>query len=324
MPSVPVRALLVLACLTTVALLGGRPAAAQHPAPSVPQPGAPPADIAPAATFRSRVNLVSVSAVVRDRRGKILSSLRDQDFEVLDEGQRRDVVLFRSGADAPAGVAILVDGSGSMAMGAARDKAQAISVAILSRLTAGRDLAALLSFDTRLLTLTPFTDDFDNIRDGLGEVEAFGSTSLYDAVAGSAAFVADRVQGRRALIVLTDGSDNASTHGPEEVAWIASTIDVPVYVFEVGTGPTASDEALASRRRGALAELARATGGDLFVASTPGATYAAIARLCDELRHQYVLGFEPAPGSGMRRVQLRTRNKDLRVTTRTWYRNTSE
>lgn len=308
-------------CAALTAMLGGQAAGAQAPSSrSDAQSDGP----APAATFRSRVNLVSVAAVVRDKRGRVLSSLSDRDFEVLDEGQRRDVVLFRSGTDAPAGVAILVDGSGSMALATATAAAREIADGVLARLTPGRDLAALLSFDTRLLTLHPFTHDFATLRTGLHKLDAFGSTSLYDAVAGSAAFVAERIETRRALVVVTDGGDNASTHSADQVAWIASAIDVPVYVFEVGAPPIRPIRTGGPQSQAALAELARATGGELFVVRTHEARAAAVARLADELRHQYVLAFEPAPGTGLRRVQLRTRDKDLRVSARVWYRNPSE
>jgi Ca-activated chloride channel family protein len=322
-PSTPGRTLFAAVCLVATSVTGGPARAAQQSSAGVPT-GTHRDASSPQATFRSRVNLVSISAVVRDKRGRVLSSLSDQDFEVLDDGQRRELVLFRSGTDAPAGVAILMDGSGSMVMSAARHHARAITLALLTQLTPSRDVAALLSFDTRLLTLEPFTDDFDRIRAALNDIEAFGSTSLYDAIAGSASFVAERIQSRRALIVLTDGSDNASIHTPDEVAWIASTIDVPVYVFDVAASDGGVHEPHGSPKRRWLAELARATGGELFVAGTPAGWTAAVARLCDELRHQYVLAFEPAPGSGVRRVQLKTRNKDLRVTARAWYRTPSE
>ena len=275
-------------------------------------------------TFRAGVSLVSVSAVVRDKRGKVLSSLTGADFEVFDGGERRSLVDFQADATAPANVAILVDGSGSMVLGAAREQARYISAAILNSLTPGRDAAALLSFDTRLLTLCQFTRDFEQIRTGLNEVAAFGSTSLFDAVAGAAALVADHARDRRAVIVLTDTNDNASAFSPENVAWIASTIDVPVYVFAVGDGAT---ERLDDEKNGGLdplAELARATGGDLFIAHTAERIASGVRRVTEELRHQYVLAFESASGSGLRRLEVRTRRPELRVRARNWYQVASE
>ena len=273
----------------------------------------------PAVSFRSSVNLVSISAVVRDRRGRVMSSLTSKDFEVIDGGRRREVVDFQSDATAPASVALLIDGSGSMNLGAATEYSRRISSDILASLDPRRDAAALLSFDTRLLTLCEFTRDFERVRDGFGQVDAFGSTSLYDAVAGSAALVADRTQNRRAVIVLTDGDDNASAFTPEQVAWIASTIDVPIYVFAVGEGAVVPAKQHGKHQPNPLAELAQATGGDLFIANTPERVEKAVKRVAEELRHQYVIAFESSTEGGLRRVELRMRKPELKVRSRNWY-----
>lgn len=274
---------------------------------------------ADAPTFRSAVNLVSVSAVVRDKRGKVMSSLQDKDFVVLDGGKKRELLDFQSTATAPASVALLVDGSGSMRLGAAHEMARHISRELLATLNPKRDTAALFSFDTRLLTVCDFTSDFATIKAGLGNIESFGSTSLYDAIAGTSALVEAKAFSRRAVIVLTDGADTSSAYSIERVAWIASSIDVPVYIFAVGAGlaPALDDE-----KDGVgsdLTELARATGGDLFIANTPDSIEDAVKRVTEELRHQYVLAFEAAPESGMRRLEVRTRKQNLRVKSRNWY-----
>ena len=140
---------------------------------------------APAASFRSSVNLVSISAVVRDRRGKVMASLGGEDFEIIDGGERRNVVDIYADASAPASVALLVDGSGSMGLGGAQAFSRRISFDVLASLNPSRDAAALMTFDTRLVTICEFTRDFDKVRNSLSAVEAFGSTSLYDAIAGS-------------------------------------------------------------------------------------------------------------------------------------------
>jgi Ca-activated chloride channel family protein len=272
-------------------------------------------------TFRSGVNLVSIAAVVRNKRGKVMSSLNGRDFVVLDGGQQKELINFQSTTTAPASVALLIDGSGSMALGAAHDSARQISREILKTLDPARDTAALYSFDTRLLTLCDFTGDFEAIRAGLWDVEAFGSTSLYDAVAGTSAMVADKAQTRRAVIVLTDGADTASQYTSQQVARIASAIDVPVYVFAVGDGlaPSLHDQKK-DAEGSSLAALARATGGELFIANTPGSIAAAVKRVTDELRHQYVLAFESSPHAGMRRLEVRMRQPELKVKSRNWYR----
>ena len=177
-----------------------------------------------------------------------------------------------------------------------------------------------MSFDTRLLTLREFTGSVEHVRAGLKELNAWGATSIYDAIAGASSIVAQRARNRRAVIVLTDGADNWSTYTPEEVAWIASTIDVPVYVFAVGDGVNAeAGAANPTAPTSPLAELARSTGGDFFVAHSPALAIAGISRLVDELRHQYLIAFEPSSLQGMRRIEIRTRKADYKVSSRKWY-----
>jgi VWFA-related protein len=275
--------------------------------------------------FRAQTELVSVTAVVRDKRGRIIRTLTQDDFVVTDSGTPQSVVDFWSDATAPASVTFLIDGSGSMAAGAA--SARRISEMLLEHLTPRRDEVALTSFDTRLLRLRDFTGDFDRIRRGLREVDAFGASSVYDAIAGTAGMVAERTGIRRAMVVITDGSDNASAYTPTEVAWIASSIDVPVYIFAVGHSHDiveAADYARRHRISTPLMDLARATGGDFFYAATPAEQELAVARVVDELRHQYFFAFEPSSIDGLHRLDIRTRNPELKVRSRQWYSTGSD
>lgn len=294
------------ALVALLALSGGWPApvAAQDAAPVV---------------FRSSVDLVTVTAVVRDKKGRVMRSLSREDFELLDAGKARPFTDFQSDSTAPASVTLLVDGSGSMAGGTAA--ARQVSEMLLAQLTPNRDEASLMSFDTRLLTLQTFTGDFDRVRRGFTHVDSFGASSIYDAIAGTAGIVAERTGRRRAVIVLTDGADNASAYTANEVAWIASAIDVPVYVFAVGPDATPPSDEMHRVWKSAtpLMVLARATGGDFFFAGDAAARAAAVVRVVDELRHQYLFAFEPSTADGLHRIEIRTRNGELKVRSRQWY-----
>ncbi len=270
--------------------------------------------------FRSSIDVVSVTAVVRDRKGHTVSSLTRDQFEVIDAGESRPILDVQADASSPTSIALLLDGSGSMRMGAAIESSRAIADGVLASLNPRRDEAALLSFDSRLLTIREFSSDFDSIRTSLGDVEAWGTTSLYDAIAGAAGVVGARTQNRRAIIVLTDGADNASEYSPEEVAHIASGIDVPVYVFSLASSatPLPGDTVTPLRRR-ALEQLAQATGGDYIAADTPKLVAAGIARVVDDLRHQYLISFEASSFHGLRRIEIRTRQSNLKVRSRGWY-----
>src|SRR5690349_3857828 len=189
-------------------------------------------------TFRSAVDLVSVAAVVRDKRGRFARNLKKEDFVVNEGGTRRDIIDFRSDDNAPVRVALLFDVSGSMRLATRLEDARQAARHVLSALRLGSDgdEAAVFSFDMNLQSLQPFTADPGAIKDALGRVRPFGQTSLYDAIAQTARDVVDSRPSdprRRAVIVFTDGLDTSSELKPEEVSAIAAAIDVPVYVMTV-------------------------------------------------------------------------------------------
>ena len=184
------------------------------------------------AVFKSGVDLVTVSATVRDRKGRLVTGLEARDFEVVDRGERRAISQFRTDR-APLSLAILFDVSGSMDVAARMTAAKFAAHHLLSWLEEGRDEAALFSFDSRLHEVAPFTVDTRALNGALGEVDPFGATSLHDAISEAADRVATRGNPRRAVVVLTDGIDTSSSRTPAQVSGLAAAIDVPVYVIAV-------------------------------------------------------------------------------------------
>ena len=287
-------------------------------------------------TFRSAVDLVSVAAVVRDKRGRFARDLKKEDFVVEEGGARRDIIDFHSDSNAPIRVALLFDVSGSMRMSSRLEQARQAARHVLSSLrfsggepAAGspstRDEAAVFSFDMNLQSLQPFTADASAIEQALGRVKPYGQTSLYDAIAHTSREVgttrgADRH--RRAVIVFTDGMDTSSLLKPEQVAAIASGIDVPVYVMTVTSNLVTSSAE--HDREGALEEtplqsLTRWTGGTLFVTSAPAHESVAARQIVDELRHQYVIAFGASASAGWRPLSVKTKDRDLSVRARSGY-----
>jgi len=275
----------------------------------------------PVATFRSAVDLVRVSAVVRDRKGRFVRDLSARDFEVLDGGQQRRITDFRNDA-AGISLAVLFDVSGSMEakLGSAREAAEHV----LSWLDA-RDEASIFTFDTSLEQPTPFTEGLRTLPRSLESLKPFGATSLHDAIARTAERVGAREGRRRAVVVLTDGADNASRLSPSEVSAIASAIDVPVYIFGIvpSIDNPSEDVAKPSADRsafvGPLSDLAGWTGGHVFVASTPAQRNQAAHQIIDELRHQYLIAFESSGIPGWHPLVVRARDKDLTVRARSGY-----
>ena len=279
----------------------------------------------PAITFKSRVEVVTVTAAVRDRRGRIVRDLKSADFEVLDGGAARELRDFYSG-EAPISLAVLLDISGSMAVGGNMDRARHAVALAMTMLNGAEDEAALYTFDSKLEEVVSFTKDVDRIRRVSLEGKPWGMTSLYDAVAAAAGSVAERANRHRALLVITDGVDTGSRLSAPEVSGIASSIDVPVYLLTVVTpldhpggeyAVVAADGAAA--QTATLADLARWTGGNMRIASVPAHSLEAIRDLFAELRYHYVITFEPGARPGWHPLEVRTRNKDLTVHARSGY-----
>ena len=264
--------------------------------------------------FRASVDVVTISAVVRDKQGRFVPALTKDDFTVLDNGQKRPILEFQPDENGPISVALLVDGSGSMRHFSA--VCRRVGELLLTQLNDHSDDVALLSFDSRLVRLREFTSDFQQFRSGLNEVENWGASSIYDAIAGAADVVHKHTRKRRAVVVVTDGRDNWSTLSPGEVARIASTIDVPVFVLAVTPH---DDEASDVEIGGGLGEIARATGGEYFSADTETPQARALGRIVEELRHQYLLAIEPSRSKGLRTLEIQTRKSSLKVRAREWY-----
>jgi Ca-activated chloride channel homolog len=274
-------------------------------------------------TFKSAVDLVTIQASVRDRRGRPLTGLTTSDFDVRDNGQPRPVLSLRADVQSPVSVAILVDMSGSMRVGPKIAMARQAFESVLSQLRAGEDEAALFTFDSALHERHEFTHDLMMLRGALAEFNPFGSTSLYDATAEAARRVAARSGTHKALIVLTDGIDTSSALTASEVSGLASSIDVPVYV--VATVPSLDQRAMmegtdrARAESADLRDLAEWTGGQFMFASTFSETIVAAANLVVELRQQYVLAIEAAGAGEWRRLDVRVKHPAAKVKARSGY-----
>ena len=278
------------------------------------------------ATFRSGVDLVTVSATVRDNKGRLVKDLRQKDFEVIDRGERRAISEFRS-ERAPMSVAILFDVSGSMDTADRVTAAKFAAHHLLNQLQEGRDEAGLFAFDSRLREVAPFSVYTRALKGALGEVDPFGATSLHDAVAAAADRVAMRPFPRRAVVVLTDGIDTASRLSPAQVSAKAASIDVPVYIIAtvLPIDDPGHERATPGAKRtappsiGTIEDLARWTGGALYYSSTPALAYQAARAVIDELRHLYLIAFEPGAEPGWHPIEIRTADKDFVVRTRGGY-----
>jgi Ca-activated chloride channel family protein len=278
--------------------------------------------------FASGTNLVVLSATAVDRHGRPVTNLRQAEFRVLEDGRPQRLEHFSEAETLPARLLVLVDASGSMTGGMKTTSVKMAVTQLLAGMQPG-DEVALAGFDHKYWGLVPFTTDRDRILRAMGDIQPFGSTALHDALDHAARDLATWSEGRRAVVVVTDGVDTASQLRPDDALARSQALDVPIYAVSV-VSPVDDRESnlFTGRERPAAAtagtevleKYARLSGGASFTVSDLGGLQRAAATILGELKHQYRLGYDPPRGpSGFRRVEVQSTRKGVLVKTRSGY-----
>jgi len=239
--------------------------------------------------FRSRVDLVNVPVMVLDRQGHFISNLTADDFEVLENGQKQDVTMFvRGDAERDAlnlRLGLLFDTSGSMA----DDMRLAASAAIrfLKELPEAQDIT-LVDFDTEVRVAQYGPADLPRLVERIRSRRADGWTSLYDALGIYLDGVHD-MDGRKVLVVYTDGGDTRSAQTFSDVMAMLKSSDVIVY--SIGFLEHEQSSSLKIEQKMRLQQLADVTGGEAFFPTTNKALEDIFSRIASQVRAQYSLGF---------------------------------
>jgi VWFA-related protein len=298
----PPSALLALA-------LAAAPAAAQ--APPAPQPPVKPF------TLEVEVDVVSVTAVVFDKSGKFVRGLGPKDVELLEDGVKQDVSYFReassqgdSGERVPLSVVLVLDTSGSM-----KENIHFLREAVLSFVYKLEevDTALVVSFNESVKGSAEFTGDTDRLERFVEGLQAWGGTSLYDAIHYSLGRIKDQ-PGRKAVIVFSDGADTTSSMEDREVVDYARAVEATVY----GIG----FKAFGSRGpRGFLRKIANETGGQFFAPDKVGELVRVFNTISEELKNHYLLAYTPkrAADGTWREISLKVNRPGAEVRVRKGY-----
>ena len=271
-------------------------------------------------TFKSSLDLVSVAVVVRGGDGRIVRGLQPTDFEVLDAGAKQPIVQFQHGDDNSARLALLVDASGSMVVGAKRERSR-IATELLVAGFKDSDAASVFSFDSRVRRLTPFTRNPEILTSAVTSIQPFGATGLYDAIVNTIDAVMGEAPRARALLLLTDGIDTYSVSSPGDAASAAAALDIPLYVLSVGKD-LSDDRSMPSAERTAsitLNDLASRTGGLAVEAGTIAELSIVTRTILSELRHQYVLAIPAGNAKGWHELSVRVRGGRVQARSRNGY-----
>lgn len=263
--------------------------------------------------------------VTVDQRGQRILDLQEADFTVFDQGQLQELVTFELG-DVPLTALLLVDASDSM-----RGDRLAAAVAGAQAFIAGMadlDQAKLVLFADRVLHDSPFTNFAEVLAAGLSGVEARGSTALNDHLYLALRLVEQR-QGRRVVILLSDGVDVASVLRMKEVLQTLRRSQALVYWLRLGSGADSGGHSSAWRDVESHAQEfelletgVEESGGRVLILKNIAGTSDAFGEILRELRDQYVLGYYPSENHGDGRwhdVRVRVNQRGLKVRTRQGY-----
>jgi Ca-activated chloride channel homolog len=237
-------------------------------------------------TFKVDTRLVEVYATIRDHDGHFLDGLPKERFEVRDNGEPRPLAAFESNS-ASFSCAILLDTTGSMA--AALPIVKNSVVKLIEELREN-DSVAIYSFSTGLNQLQDFTSDKSTAKQAVLRIRAAGATALFDAISELALEVTAR-SGKKAIVVFTDGEDNASLLNARSAIQRAKKAGVPVYAIAEG-------EALKSKMLlEELKDVAEMTGAQSYRAHKTSDIAALFQQITGDLQHTYMLAYKPPPST---------------------------
>jgi len=300
-------------------LLGASPPAAPQAADQ-PAAGQAPPPVKPF-TVEVDVDVVSVTAVVFDKSGKLVRGLGPKDIELLEGGVRQDVSYFREASSqgdpadrVPLSVVLVLDTSGSM-----KESLHFLQEAVLSFVYKLDDVdtALVVNFNDSVKGSAEFTGDTDRLERFVEGLEAWGGTSLYDAIHYSLGRIKDQ-PGRKALVVFTDGADTTSTMSDREVVDYARAVEATVYCIGF---KGAGGGLMSSSPRGFLRKIANETGGQFFAPDKVGELVKVFNAISNELKNHYLLAYTPkrAADGTWRDIALKVNRPDTEVRVRKGY-----
>jgi Ca-activated chloride channel family protein len=261
--------------------------------------------------YSMQVNRIILYATLRAKDRSVPHDLRKEDLVLEEDGARQTILDFYP-ENRPVTLAILLDSSGSM-----QPSMQTVHAAA-TRFVDGlgpEDRALVIDFDEKVFLLQDLTADRNGLRQAIESTSALGGTALYDALYASFRKLKG-IEGRKAIVLLTDGDDTASKFSFKRVLDEAKISDV--IIFPIGLGTTVMDIDL----RRVLKTLAEETGGRAWFPGKVDELQAVYAEIADEIRNQYYISYAPGNDNWdgrWRKIRLTAPKRDLEIRTRAGY-----
>ncbi|OFW27549.1 MAG: hypothetical protein A3H27_13595 [Acidobacteria bacterium RIFCSPLOWO2_02_FULL_59_13] len=247
-------------------------------------PQSPPAEL----RLKVDVRLVRVVATVRDAKGRLVPHLGPEDFEIYEEGRPQRIALFEAETDLPLSIALLLDSSPSAAK--EWNFVATSAGAFLRRVLRPSDQAAVYEFAGNVRRLANYTSQWPRLEGAIRGIQLSSGTSLYDAIHRTAQEM-EKLEGRKAMVVLSDGADTTSRRSYHEALEAALRAEAAIY--SIAVIPIRSQSGRSTAGEHSLVGLARSTGGASFAQDSLISLETAFTQIEEELRTQYLLGYYP-------------------------------
>jgi Ca-activated chloride channel family protein len=262
--------------------------------------------------IRVQVRLVEVYASVYDHSGQYVQGLSRDSFQVFEDGKLQQITNFEADSG-KLSCAILLDTTGSMSEALPRVKN---SIMKLIDVLENEDAVAIYTFDQRLVVRQDFTTDKAAAKRAVLRTRAEGQTALFDALSEVAQEISKR-PGKKALVVFSDGDDNASALNANAAVTRAKKAGIPLYAIAEG-------EATRSKElRKLLEDLSKRTGGTSYEVKKPADIDQVFQKIALDLQHLYMLAYRPQAGAEAgkwRKIEVSLRGqKDYRIRSKEGY-----
>jgi len=252
------------------------------------------------------VNLVELPVSVSDSAGNPVPNLEEKSFTVLENGKTQKIASFNFAANLPISVGVLLDHSGSMEK--RMDGAKTAAIEFFKSIIKKNDRAFIAAFASDPARNAPFVSEIVTLEAQVNAIpKAGGGTALYDAII-TGLYRFRNVQGRKALIVITDGEDTTSRMAFEEMLTYARSSRVPLYFIGVGF----------SFGNGKMKSLAAETGGLAYFVRNVAGLGETYRKLEQDLRSQYLISYQTESSkkdTDYRTVEVKVDRPDAKVRT---------
>ncbi len=271
-------------------------------------------------TFRTGAKIVPLYVTVTDSTGRLVPKLTKDDFEILDNAKPQDISLFTDEI-LPITVVVMLDTSGSMTLNIdfVREGAEQFLLKMLPD-----DKACVGAFNDKIQFASPFSSNSSDQIAALKDLDFGNPTRLYDAVDASLTRL-QGIEGRRVVLVFTDGDDTDSKTTMGKVLNRAMTDGVMIYAIGLQSNYFNGQMHVRTKPDRGLRKLAEDTGGGYFELERTDELTSTFTRVSEELHSQYLMGFTPTTLDGkVHKLEVRLKQPNMRARARKSYLAASE